>query len=181
MAKGKIFIGEIMADMVAALGSIDDTMLSQIAKTDEQIIELQTINDNIGQSISAGNIKSGTENIILLSETDKTITNQQTAIEIGRIKSFAYGKINISAEILGASAYTYLQYSINGGTKVSIGAAASASYTVRSADINVAFNDEVIVYLSTVGVASSGSYKGGSGTVKYDLLNLVSDGFVVKV
>lgn len=188
MAKGKIFIGDIMADMVAALGSIDDTMLSQIAKTDEQIIELQNINDTVGQGIQAGNIIDGTENIIVLNAANvvATATSADAYAEIGRVKCFSKGKIRISGRIVHAtsSARAQMCYSTDGGTtKILFGTEVANVETDQTVNINVTDGLEVIVFIKSRYASGSGASTciAETGTVSFNLINLVTDGFVVKV
>jgi hypothetical protein len=187
MAKGKIFIGEIMADMVTALGSIDDTMLSQITKIDEQIAELQTINTTVAQTVTSGNLESGTENIISITHTEKS-SSVGSPTEICRFKSFALGKVNLSAMLQCSHNYNYakLKYSKDGGTtKIQIGSAVGSpavTWALVQGDINVAIGDEVILY---VAIDDAGGYtvkaQANSAKASYNLLNLSTDGYFVKV
>lgn len=184
MAKGKIFIGEIMADMVTALGSIDDTMISQITKIDEQITELQEINNSVGQSIQTGKIAAGTENVLILNDTEIN-TNGTVTKEIGAAKVYADGSLKIGAMIrrVGTNSTLFLKYAINAGAQTNIGTVptANGSFELRETTITVSANDIVRLYITGVSGNDHLVYQANSGKIEYDLVNVATDGYIIKI
>ena len=181
MAKGKIFIGEIMGDMVASLGSLETAMDSQVLKMDDQITELQVINTTVGQGISSGNLIPADTGAVL---NTVDITAQSTLkASVGKVKCFGKGKVRVRGEIKTASgtgAKAILYYSLNGAADVQVQAAVAETYSVVSADIAVKDLDEIELKIFA-NTGATATIKANTGIVGYDLVNLAGDGYIVKV
>jgi hypothetical protein len=179
MAKGKIFIGEIMGDMVTALSSMSGDMVAVVS-------ELQAVNETVGQGVQAGNVVAGDGLSVILNENEFSYAGSGSAMyeEIGRVKCFANGTIRLSGAILhtGNATAAKLFYSLdNGTTKTEIGVSDSKTvFRTVSKDIAVSSMQEVILYLYS-GYTGTPKCQAGSCKVSYDLVNLANDGFVIKV
>lgn len=179
MAKGKIFIGEIMGDMVTALSSMSGDMTDVVS-------ELQNVNTTVGQGVQAGNVVAGDGLSVILNDSEFSYVGGGSAMyeEIGKAKCFANGKIRVSGAILhtGNAAAAKLFYSLdNGTTKTEIGVSDSTTvFRTVGKDIAVSSMQEVILYLYS-GFAGTLKCQAGSCKVSYDLVNLANDGFIIKV
>lgn len=183
MASGKIFIGNIMADMVDALGSMEESMEDQIDKMDDQIAELENINTAVGQTVISGNLGIGTDNTLILNTSDININGSGTT-EVARVNSFAKGTITITGKIKSntPSGTATLQYSIdNGSTKVNVGTTQSTGYVSVSANVNITTTTTIIIYFNYNWGGNIGTLEANSCKINYNVLNLAVDGYIVKI
>lgn len=178
MAKGKIFIGEIMGDMIASLGSLETAMDNQVLKMDEQIVELQTVNTSIGQAMDKANVRVG-DTVLNLVHAKIEAASSSTEKVYASCKLFCTGSIKIGAVgRRSASAKGDLYYRLNGGAWAIFGELPNSSPVEVSANIAVTANDYLeFAYKSNT---STVTIEENSTFIKYDLINLVTEGIAAQ-
>lgn len=178
MAGEQIYIGEMLKSVNAKLDDVMTSMASQVAKMDDQIAALNTVNTTVGQSIVSGNLVASNNNAKIMNAVQKTATN--TPVEVGRIKIFGNGKIRVSASIKAQSVnyWAYLRYSINGAAQVALGQIKQTAFNTVQADINVKYLDEIVFYLVDEVSYETATLEAQTLKAMYDLTNLVVDGYV---
>lgn len=145
MGKGKIFIGEIMADQIAALellqtsmGSLETAMDSQVLKMDDQITALGEINSSVASTINTLFVKPDpTLNEIILNAADVSPTTADVVVKT--VLCLANGSITVSGKLKSNSTsyYSIFQCSIDGGTAIELKKTNSTTYQSFSYDLQV--------------------------------------------
>lgn len=138
MAKGKIFIGEIMGDMVAALNSVDLAMTAQVDKMDDQITALGEINSSVEGTINTLFVKPDpTLNEIILNAADVSPTTADVVVKT--FLCLANGSITVSGNLKSNSTsyYSIFNCSIDGGTAIELIKTNSTTYQAFSYDLQV--------------------------------------------
>lgn len=181
MAGDKLYVGEMIEAVNAKLDSVMTSMASQVAKMDEQIAALNAVNTSVGQSVSSGNLTAGITNSLILNQADIS-TNSTTPVLAASCKIFGKGKVKISAEITSSDNYVVrIYYSINGAANVEFGNTNTTGYVLKTVDINVNALDEVKFYIVSMSTSWTATIKALSLKVQYNVVNLVTEGYVVKV
>lgn len=156
MASGKIFIGNIMEDMVSALGSMEESMADQIIKADEQISkmddqisELQNINSSVAQSVNSIIVKADT--------TQNEIIMNPSALEgsqnVSSYKCFASGVITITGQLrTGHSSYAAsFKISVDGAAATTLFSTINTGFTSFSVNTIVSSGSQLTFSISTTG------------------------------
>lgn len=186
MAKGKIFIGEIMGDMVNALNTMESTMetgtTQQLAKIDEQIEGLQKVNTTVGMSILEGKVIPGENNVIVFNDTEMTSIGNNR-ITVGKAIAYALGEVSIEATIKGndPGLYAGFYYKINDGSLVTVGTKQGNTWGKKSTNISVNVGDAIELLIGPQGVNVNVILQEKSCKMSYDLVNVANDGYLVKV
>lgn len=192
MAKGKIFIGEIMADQVSALSSMQSAMGIQTGKMDEMVTRLINLGESSAQAINTLKIESS-----ILDENIKTVFPvaaipetllSATYTAIKSFKSLAEG--SIAVKIVGkirmqsspATISLQAAYKKNGGTVVYGGTAIicnanqTKDFTFTFPGIPIAKDDliEIGVGVNGTGGSQYFSYLADSCSIRYVLKDVVN-------
>lgn len=170
MAGKTIYTG----DMIAALQDKIDTMTATLQA---HTTALGNINTAVGQQIISGNAKAS-DTVKLTATHSEISSTPSTYVEVCRAKLFVNGKVRFKMTGKSTGGTNGLYYSVDGGTtKVAIKTGMTSSYVEYALDVNVLNLQEVIFYIY---VSSAGTTNAQANSTKicFDLVNLVTDGYV---
>lgn len=173
MAK-KIYIGTMIEDLKTKIDSMVTTLNAHTTA-------LGNINTAVAQQINKGNIIPSDTVAMALTHAEISAPNS-TPIEIARFKIYADGKLRIKLFGKSNNGAGAISTSIDGGTTkvVLISTLTNGSYTAKSADMNVTYLQEVIFYINGTS-GGTAALQANSFSVCYDLVDLINNGYIIKV
>ena len=179
----KIYLGTMIEALKTQIDAMATKLDTQITALGVHTTKLGEISAGISQGLSSINVKSGTtdKSVVLntvAKNTTMTATGTSYSLLLG-FKAFCDGVVRFDCMVsTNANINSNIGYSINGAAAVYPLAdfATTATPIAKNIDIPVKFGDSVQIMCKTPTTTGKIMTIAENSTIKYDLIDIVSEG-----